>query len=271
MRLPFTKMEALGNDFVLMEWPEGVPVPAAERIRRLGDRRRGIGFDQLLLIGRRPGVAATYRVFNADGGEAEQSGNGVRCLARHLAPPGGGEVLLAGAAGLITAQVDDEGLVTVDLGVPDFRPASLPFAAEEERERYRLRVASGEVELGAVSMGNPHAVIEVDSVERAPVGILAPELQAHAAFPKGVNVGFMERVTPSRIRLRVFERGAGETLACGSGAAAAVAVGRRWGLLEPEVDVALPGGSLTVRWPGPGAPLRQTGPATTVYEGRIEL
>jgi diaminopimelate epimerase len=161
--------------------------------------------------------------------------------------------------------------VSVDLGVPDFRPAALPFLTPEQRDRYRLEIAGRAVEFGAVSMGNPHVVIPVDSVETAPVGILGPEFQRHPSFPHSVNVGFLQRENERSIRLRVYERGAGETLACGTGAAAAVAVGRSWGQLGADVAVSLPGGVLKVSWPGPGAPLWQTGPTTAVYEGYIEL
>jgi diaminopimelate epimerase len=214
---------------------------------------------------------ASYRIFNADGGEVEQCGNGVRCLARYLAPRLGKELTLVSPAGAIATRVRSADDVSVDLGVPDFRPAALPFVAAEERDRYRLDVAGRVIEIGAVSMGNPHAVIAVDSVATAPVEHLGPALQRHSSFPRSVNVGFMERVDERKIRLRVYERGVGETLACGTGAAAAVAVGRRWGWLGEEVAVELPGGTLVVNWPGPGAPLWQTGPTTAVYEGYIEL
>ena len=273
MKLRFTKMNGLGNDFVVAEWPRGVPLPSPERIRAWADRRRGIGFDQLLLLEPEtpPDAAASYRIYNADGGEVEQCGNGVRCLASFLAPSVGGQMTLASPAGMIAARVDAQGSVSVDLGGPRFSPESLPFAASEERDRYRLTLPHGAVEFGAVSMGNPHIVIDVDSVDSAPVGILGQELATHPAFPNGVNVGFMQRENRERIKLRVFERGVGETLACGTGAAAAVAVGRRWGELESTVEVELPGGALTVSWQGPGSSLWQTGPATPVYEGEIEI
>jgi diaminopimelate epimerase len=273
MKLPFTKMNGLGNDFMVVEWPKDRPPPEAELIRRWSDRRRGVGFDQLLLVaGDRPNDGdASYRNFNADGGEIEQCGNGVRCLARYLAPRYGAELTLVGAAGPIAARVRSPSDVSVNLGVPDFRPSALPFVADEERDRYRVDVAGETVELGAVSMGNPHAVIAVPSVAAAPVERLGPAFQVHARFPRRVNVGFMEHVDANRIRLRVYERGVGETLACGTGAAAAVAVGRRWGLLGENVAVELPGGTLEVNWPGLGAPLWQTGPTAAVYEGYIEL
>jgi len=274
MKLPFTKMNGLGNDFMVVEWPADRPPPDGELIRRWADRRRGIGFDQLLLIANGPpngGGDVSYRNFNADGGEVEQCGNGVRCLARFLAPRLGRELTLVSPAGAVAARVRSPDDVSVNLGVPDFRPSALPFVAEQESDRYRVDVDGETVELGAVSMGNPHAVIAVDSVAAAPVERLGAALQRHPRFPRRVNVGFMERVDEHRIRLRVFERGVGETLACGTGAAAAVAVGRRWGLLADKVAVELPGGTLDVNWSGPGSPLWQTGPTAAVYEGYIEL
>ncbi len=274
MKLSFTKMNGLGNDFMVLPWSSRDVPPAAEVVRRWADRRRGVGFDQLLLVDSEhhtDGADATYRIFNADGGEVEQCGNGVRCLARYLAPKPGAKLKLASPAGTTAARVESPERVSVDLGIPDFRPAALPFAAAAEQARYRLDVAGRSVEFGAVSMGNPHAVIAVDSVATAPVELLGRALQQHASFPRSVNVGFMERVDDSHIRLRVYERGVGETLACGTGAAGAVAVGRRWGLLAENVSVELPGGILEVNWPGPGAPLWQTGPTTAVYEGYIEL
>jgi diaminopimelate epimerase len=273
MKLAFTKMNGLGNDVMVVPWPSRHVPPAAEVVRRWGDRRRGVGFDQLLLVDSEhpSGGDASYRVFNADGGEVEQCGNGVRCLARYLAPRFGNDLKLVSPAGTIAARVESPDRVSVELGVPDFRPAALPFSVAEERDRYRLEAAGQTVELGAVSMGNPHAVVAVNSAATAAVDVLGPALQRHSSFPRSVNVGFMEVVDPFRIRLRVYERGVGETLACGTGAAAAVAVGRRWGLLAEKVTVELPGGTLEVNWPGPGAPLWQTGPTTAVYEGYIEL
>ncbi|HEU4617610.1 MAG TPA: diaminopimelate epimerase [Gammaproteobacteria bacterium] len=273
MQIRFSKMHGLGNDFMVARWPASLPVPDREQVQRWGDRRLGVGFDQLLLVMEpAPGEQETrYRIFNQDGGEVEQCGNGARCIAQFLSPAADSRVNLRSAGGPVEARVEGGGRVSVSFGEPSFDPASLPFRAPERRERYRLTVAGTDVEFGAVSLGNPHAVIEVDSVERAPVGILGPALAAHPDFPQSVNVGFAEFVDAGHIRLRVYERGAGETLACGTGAAAAVAVGRRWGRLAESVEVRLPGGTLTVRWPGPGAPLWQTGPTTKVYEGQIEL
>jgi diaminopimelate epimerase len=270
--IKFTKMNGLGNDFMVVEWPAGRAAPSPELVRRWSDRRRGVGFDQLLLIGAAPpeGGDASYRIFNFDGGEVQQCGNGARCLARFLAPRVGGDLKLVSPAGTIAAKVSGD-RVSVDLGVPSFAPGSLPFDVKEQHERYRLQLTTQSVEFGAVSMGNPHIVLPVDSVDSAPVGILGPELERHSIFPEGVNVGFMQRVNEKQIRLRVFERGVGETLACGTGAAAAVAVGRLWGQLAENVEVNLPGGVLEVSWRGPGSSLWQTGPTATVYEGQIDL
>lgn len=273
MQIRFLKMHGLGNDFMVARWPAGVPAPDRGLVRIWGDRRLGVGFDQLLLVMEpEAGQKETpYRIFNQDGGEVEQCGNGVRCLAEFLASEPDTRLRLRSRGGLVEAHVLGAGRVSVNLGEPNFEPASLPFRGDGPRDRYRLSIEGTDVEFGAVSLGNPHAVIEVDSVDRAPVGILGPELATHGDFPLGVNVGFVELVDREHVRLRVYERGVGETLACGTGAAAAVAVGRRWGRLAESVEVGLPGGALSVRWPGPGSPLWQTGPATKVYEGLIEL
>ena len=273
MKLAFTKMNGLGNDFMVVDWPRGRPPPPAELVRQWADRRRGVGFDQLLLVdsGRPNGADASYRIFNADGSEVEQCGNGVRCLARYLAPRLGDNLTLVSPAGTVATRVAAHDRVSVELGVPDFRPGALPFLVAEQRDRYQLEVLDRIVEFGAVSMGNPHAVIAVESAAAARVADIGPALQRHPCFPQSVNVGFMERQSERRIRLRVYERGAGETLACGTGAAAAVAVGRRWGLLAENVEVEVPGGVLSVNWPGPGSPLWQTGDTAAVYEGSIEL
>lgn len=271
MPVRFVKMEGLGNDFMVVEWPVDRAAPEPALVRRWADRRRGVGFDSLLLVdpaGTPNG--ASYRVINADGGEAGQCGNGVRCLARYLTGGEPAELTLASRGGPIEARVLTDGRVSVNLGVPDFRPAALPFLEPAEADSYRRRLEAGEVSFGVVSMGNPHAVIEVDSVAAAPVGILGEQLGRHRDFPEGVNVGFVEIVDPGHARLRVFERGVGETLACGTGAAAAVAIERRRGRLAEQVEVDLPGGVLAVSWPGPGAPLWQTGQTSKVYEGQIE-
>ena len=268
MQLKFVKMHGIGNDFMVVEWPTDRPAPEPGLVRALSDRRRGVGFDSLLLIER---IGGRYRVFNSDGGEAEQCGNGARCIAAYLADGSAAEIDLTSVAGPVGTRVLEGGVVSINLGQPDFRPGSLPYAADEEADSYRLELASGPVEFAIVSMGNPHAVITVDSVDDAHVGIIGAELAAHPAFAESVNVGFAENVSPTRIRLRVYERGIGETLACGTGAAAAVATGRRRGQLEARVSVELPGGSLVVEWTGAGADLWQTGQTTKVYEGLIEI
>jgi diaminopimelate epimerase len=267
MQLKFVKMHGLGNDFMLVERPKEQPLPSPALVRRWADRRQGVGFDSLLVVA----PDASYRVFNADGGEALQCGNGARCIAAYLADGTARSMELKSIGGAVEAKVGAGDIVSINLGVPDFRPEALPFAADAEADRYRLELASGPVEFGIVSMGNPHAVIEVDSVDEAPVGIIGAELAVHPAFASGVNVGFMERRSSSSIRLRVFERGVGETRACGTGAAAAAATGRRRGLLDATVEVELPGGKLEVDWPGAGADLWQTGQTTKVYEGLIEI
>src|SRR5690606_30604876 len=249
--LRFSKMHGLGNDFMVVDWPRDRLPPDPDVVRRLADRRLGVGFDQLLLVTFEDGAErdAVYRIFNADGGEVEQCGNGARCIARFVAANGRAaetDVRLASPAGRIDARVGVAGSVSVNLGVPSFAPASLPFRASAERDKYVVHVGGRPVELGAVSMGNPHAVMQVDSVDTADVGILGAELAPHPDFPRGVNVGFLEIVRPDRVRLRVYERGVGETPACGTGAAAAVAVGRRWGELADEVEVELRGGVLKV-------------------------
>ena len=273
MKLQFAKMHGVGNDFMVVRWPSGVGLPDQALIRLWADRRRGAGFDQLMLIegGYAGPEDGSYRVFNADGREVEQCGNGVRCVARYLAAESGTDTLsLESTAGVIEARMLGDGKVNVNLGDPIFSPAALPFIAESEASSYGLRVGDREVEFGAVSIGNPHAVIVTDSVDNAPVGILGAELQEHDAFPQGVNVEFMELRGTERIGLRVFERGVGETLGCGTGAAAAVAVGRDRGLLDAQVEVNLPGGVLEVYWQGRGSPLWLAGPTTWVYEGQID-
>jgi diaminopimelate epimerase len=271
--MKFTKMHGAGNDFVVLDFTHRPFDLDSGSIRAIADRHRGIGADQILVVEkpRQAGVDFRYRIFNADGGEVEQCGNGVRCLASFLAPRAGPELTLVGPAGSTFAKVVSAERVSVDLGEPSFDPKALPFTAPERRDRYRLQLPDQSVEFGAVSMGNPHIVIPVDSVERAPVGILGPVLERHRSFPQRVNVGFMQRVDERHIELRVFERGVGETLACGTGAAAAVAVGRLWGELADEVEVSLPGGKLMVSWHGPGSTLWQTGPTSAVYEGQIDL
>jgi diaminopimelate epimerase len=275
MQLEFTKMHGLGNDFIVFDAPRDGWLPTPAQWRQLSARHTGIGFDQALVLEspRRPGTDAYYRIFNSDGGEVEQCGNGVRCLAAFLnrRGSGDGEIVLDSPAGLIRARVHDSSLISVDMGVPNFDPKSLPFEVSTEAHIYSLNVAGSEVEIGAVSIGNPHAVLTVNSVSSAPVDRLGPAIEHHPRFPNRVNVGFMEIVDRSHIRLRVFERGAGETLACGTGACAAVAVGRRHGRLDAAVEVELPGGKLEITWDAPGEHIWMKGPTAVSFTGRVEI
>ncbi len=276
MRLAFTKMHGLGNDFIVFDAASPAALPSAAEIRRLGDRRTGIGFDQALVLEppRRAGTDVYYRIFNADGSEVEQCGNGARCIARLVASRRGDldhPLRMDSPGGIVNARLRADGLVAVAMGVPDFNPASLPFDAPAAAPSYRLDTPAGPVEIGAVSIGNPHAVIRVARVDEAPVDSVGPAVENHPRFPRRVNVGFVEIVAPDHVRLRVFERGAGETQACGTGACAAVAVGRRHGPLAEEVNVDVPGGRLVVRWPGPGEPIWLIGPAEAAYEGQVEV
>jgi diaminopimelate epimerase len=274
MLLPFLKMQGLGNDFMVFDVADEKALPSADALQRLGNRRTGVGFDQALALfpARSAHEDVYYRIFNSDGSEVEQCGNGARCIASLIAERiGRREVRMNSPGGRITALVREDGLVSMDMGVPNFSPESLPFEASREADVYPLRLGEKEIRIGAVSMGNPHAVIQVPSVSDADVDTLGPAVQNHARFPKRVNVGFMEVVGPERIRLRVYERGAGETLACGTGACGAVAVGRRLGLLGEEVQVDAPGGRMIVRWKGPDKALWLTGPAVKVFEGKVEV
>jgi len=275
VQLAFTKMHGLGNDFMVFDAPAGGP-PSAEALRELADRHTGIGFDQALMLEkpRRDGTVVYYRIFNADGDEVEQCGNGARCIASFVnarLKRGPGLLVMDSTGGLVRARVREDGQVSVAMGVPNFAPAALPFEASGEASVYPLAVGDSTVEIGAVSIGNPHAVIRVPSVDDAPVDRLGPAIESHPRFPKRTNVGFMEVVAPDHIRLRVYERGTGETRACGTGACAAVAVGRRHGLLADEVKVDLPGGRLVVQWKGGGEPIWLTGPAVTSFEGMVAI
>jgi diaminopimelate epimerase len=279
MRIDFTKMHGLGNDFIVFDAPRSGALPTVDQWRALSARHTGIGFDQAMVVEspRRAGTQAYYRIFNADGGEVEQCGNGARCIAAFLHMRGiratngnGGELVLDSPAGEIRARVHDAGLVSVDMGAPNFDPKSLPFEASAEAHVYPLSVAGTEVEIGAVSMGNPHAVLTVTSVASAPIDRLGPAIESHPRFPRRVNVGFMEIVDRTHIRLRVYERGVGETLACGTGACAAVAVGRRHGRLDPTVEVELPGGKLEITYPSQGEHIWMKGPTAVSFTGRVE-
>jgi diaminopimelate epimerase len=277
MRLAFTKMHGLGNDFLVMEAPTGGALPSAAQWRQLADRHAGVGFDQALVLEapRLAGSAAHYRVFNADGGEVEQCGNGARCIAHYLQMHGragsDGSVSMDSVAGAVNARVLADGRVSVDLGVPDFTPSALPFTVAATEATYTLAVAGENVEFGALALGNPHAVLRVTSIESAAVERIGRALQAHPSFPRQVNVGFMQIVDATHIRLRVYERGAGETMACGTGACAAVAVGRNLGLLAADVEVHVPGGRLGVHWEGPGTHIWLAGPTAVAYTGQADI
>jgi diaminopimelate epimerase len=276
MRIDFVKMHGTGNDFIVFDAPRGAALPDAGTWRKLSNRHTGIGFDQALVLepARRPETQVFYRIFNADGLEVEQCGNGARCIAALIARRSGtgpGEIVMDSTGGLVRARIREDGLVSVDMGIPNFDPRSLPFDASGEAYIYPLQVGGTEIEIGAVSIGNPHAVIRVASVDAAPVDRLGPAVENHPRFPKRTNVEFMQVVDPKHIRLRVHERGTGETLACGTGSCAAVAVGRRHGVLDSEVAVDVRGGRLIVTWPGVGEHIWLTGPTETAFEGRVEI
>jgi len=278
MRIEFTKMHGLGNDFIVFDAPQaaGAAVITADTVRALADRHTGIGFDQALMLEppRRSQSRVSYRIFNADGGEVEQCGNGARCVAAFMVaryPELGNDLALDSKGGVVHARVHGDGSVAVDMGIPNFEPRSLPMEGDRVEACYVLEVDAAPVEFGAVSMGNPHAVLLVADVTTAPVTRLGPAIEGHPRFARRTNVGFMQIIDSAQIALRVYERGVGETLACGTGACAAVAIGRMRGLLGPNVRVHLPGGTALVSWTGPGEPIWLTGPATTVFSGSIDI
>ena len=276
MQLQFSKMHGLGNDFMVIETIHQSFQPNAALIRQWSDRHTGIGFDQLLLVEptQRDDADFRYRIYNADGGEVEHCGNGARCFARFVQDTGLTDktrITVETMRGVIVLETMQDGQVQVDMGVPDFEPASLPFSASSRQQHYDLQLNSETLAIGAVSMGNPHAVMLVEDITRAPVSSLGPQIESHPDFPNRVNAGFMQIVDEHTISLRVHERGAGETLACGTGACAAVAVGRAWGKLATPVTVQLAGGTLAIEWPGPGSSMMMTGPASHVFDGEIEV
>lgn len=276
MKIRFSKMQGVGNDFVVIDAIRQHISLSPEQIRLLADRHFGVGCDQLLLVEKPtlPEADFRYRIFNADGGEVEQCGNGARCFVRFVHEQGltdKKEIRVETARGIIFPRLEDNGLVTVDMGAPRFAPDEIPFIAEGRASAYGLDVAGTVVEAGAVSMGNPHAVQIVDNVDTAPVEQQGPLIEHHARFPQRVNAGFMQLVDAHHIRLRVFERGSGETLACGTGACAAAVTGIQWGKLATPVTVTMRGGDLTIRWEGEGKPVMMTGPAVTVFEGEITI
>lgn len=276
MKLKFTKMQGVGNDFVVIDAIRQPISLTPEQIRFLADRHFGIGCDQLLLV-EKPTVDDAdfrYRIFNADGGEVEQCGNGARCFVRFVHDQqltSKSEIRVQTARGIILPRLESNGQVTVDMGAPRLTPAEIPFSAETAALTYALEVGNATCEISALSMGNPHAVQIVDNVDTAPVAEQGPLIEHHARFPQRVNAGFMQIVDAHLIRLRVYERGAGETLACGTGACAAAVAGIRSGKLLSPVMVSMRGGELSISWEGEGHPVLMTGPAMTVFEGEISL
>ncbi len=272
MTLHFSKMHGIGNDFVVVDCRSAPLDLSAAEIRRVADRHRGVGFDQLLTIERadRADCVWRYDIYNQDGSHAGQCGNGARCVALWLQRAGvlpSGAVRLQSPSGVIDVEMRDDRSVRVDMGVPQFAPAKIPLRVDVEADSYTLEIAGQTMNFGAVSMGNPHAVIRVDDIETAPVATLGAALEHSAHFPQRCNVGFVEIVAYDHVRLRVWERGVGETLACGSGACAAVAVLRRQKLVDDKVRVSLPGGDLQLEWAGPGQSMYMSGTAEFVFEG----
>lgn len=276
MNLRFTKMHGLGNDFVVIDAVRQRVSLNSDQIRYLADRHRGIGCDQLLLV-EPPGTSGAefrYRIYNADGGEVEQCGNGARCFMRFVHDQGltdKRELQVQTLGGPITLQLEDDGQVTVDMGPPRLEPAAVPFKAPARAAVYSLEVDGRDYAIGALSMGNPHAVLRVEDVDRAPVAELGARIEQHPRFPNRVNVGFMQVLGRDHIRLRVFERGVGETRACGTGACAAAVAGHLQELLDARVRVSLTGGDLVISWAGEGQSVFMTGPAVSVFEGTLQL
>jgi diaminopimelate epimerase len=276
MTLKFTKMHGAGNDFVVIDGVRQSVALSPEQIRFIADRHFGIGCDQILLVEKSPREEADfrYRIFNADGSEVEQCGNGARCFVRFVHEKkltAKREIVVETKSGLISPSLAEDGRVTVNMGAPIFDPARIPFLSESDAVVRPLHLGDVTVDITAVSMGNPHAVQVVDDVETAPVASQGPLIENHERFPKRVNAGFMQIVDRTHIKLRVYERGAGETLSCGTGACAAVVTGIRRKLLDNTVHVATRGGTLTINWAGEHSPVMMTGPAITVFDGEINL
>lgn len=276
MLLRFTKMHGLGNDFMVLDLISQHAHIQPKHAKAWGDRHTGVGFDQLLLVEAptNPDVDFRYRIFNADGSEVEQCGNGARCFARFVVDKRltvKKQIRVETKGGIIELNLRPDGQVTVDMGAPRLVPEQIPFQADAEALSYTVEVDGQRHELAAVSMGNPHAVLRVDNVDNAPVHSLGPKLEHHPRFPKRVNVGFLQVINRQQARLRVWERGAGETQACGTGACAAAVAAIRQGWMDSPLQLELPGGSLSIEWAGPGQPVMMTGPAVRVYEGQIRL
>lgn len=269
-------MHGLGNDFVVIDAINQTIKLNSEQIRFMADRHFGIGFDQLLLVESpiRSNADFKYRIFNADGSEVAQCGNGARCFARFVRERGltdKDQVIVDTDAGQLGLEIDADGLVKVDMGVPRHEPAQIPLGMEQEAPLYNIDLDGLAIAFSAVSMGNPHAVIRVANIDTAPLETVGAQLECHSLFPERANIGFMQVVARDKIKLRVYERGAAETLACGSGACAAVVAGIELGLLDHAVQVSLPGGDLKIEWLGRGHSVLMTGPAVSVYEGQIQL
>ncbi|MBZ0131639.1 MAG: diaminopimelate epimerase [Rhodocyclaceae bacterium] len=276
MKIRFTKMHGLGNDFVVLDAVNQAISLTPQQARFLADRHFGVGCDQILVVekSRLPEADFRYRIYNADGGEVEQCGNGARCFVRFVHEKGltaKRAIRVETQGGLIEPRLEDDGNVTVDMGAPRFEPSHVPFVTENDALVQPLQLNGASVDITALSMGNPHAVQVVPNVDAAPVAEQGPLIENHPRFPQRVNAGFMQVTDRHAIRLRVYERGAGETLACGTGACAAVVAGIARGLLDSPVQVTTRGGDLTIAWAGPGQPVRMTGPAVTVFEGEIEI
>ena len=276
MDIQFTKMQGAGNDFVVVDGFSSPISLTADQIKKIANRNFGVGCDQLLIVEKTnlPNVDFKYRIFNADGGEVEQCGNGARCFVRFVRAKGltqKHEIAVETASGLITLTMRDDKQVTVNMGAPIFEPKDIPFIAEARAKTYELQLYKQTIELSAVSMGNPHAVTVVDDVETANVCELGPLIEAHQRFPQRVNAGFMQIVNAHEIKLRVYERGAGETLACGTGACAAAVAGIQLGLLHSPVLVHARGGDLNIAWQGEGQAVMMTGDAEIVFEGSIDI
>jgi len=279
MLLRFSKMHGLGNDFMVVDLVTQHFAFRPELVRQLSDRQFGIGFDQLLIVETpsNPDVDFRYRIFNADGSEVEQCGNGARCFARFVHDArltAKNPIKVETSSGIIELNIENDGEVVVNMGKPNFDPTALPFDAANQQDQYELSAplneGSHDFIVGAVSMGNPHAVMQVDDLDSELVNQLGPEVESHEAFPKRVNAGFMQVASRSELNLRVYERGAGWTLACGTGACAAMVIAHKWGLVDDEVQVNLPGGTLTIQWDGQGDVIMK-GPAERVFEGRIQV
>ena len=275
MKLKFTKMHGLGNDFVVFDATRAPIALTREELRRIADRHFGIGCDQILQV-EKPREAGTdfyYRIFNADGGEVEQCGNGARCFVRYVRDhglSGKSEIRVGTLSGVIVPRLEADGQVSVDMGVPQFEPSCIPFQAERRALTYTLEIGAKSVVISALSMGNPHAVQIVHDVDNAPVQTEGAAIEVHPRFPQRVNAGYMQMMSRDHVKLRVFERGAGETLACGTGACAAAVAGIQRGLLDERVTVTTRGGDLGISWEGDGKPVLMTGPAVTVFEGEME-